>query len=91
MENQKYKNRQPISFQTDMGFAPPQVIELEEAVLGAILIEKEAYPSIEEILKPDDFYVEANKLIYQAIRSLHSESKPADMLTVTEQLKKQIS
>ena len=60
---------------------------MEEAVLGAILIEKEAYQSIEDILKSDDFYVESNKLLYQAIRSLNGESRPVDMLTVTEKLK----
>lgn len=89
MENQKYnkKKQPPTSFQTDIGFIPPQAVELEEAVLGAILIEKEAYQSIEDILKPDDFYVESNKLIYQAIRSLNGESRPVDMLTVTEKLK----
>ena len=68
-------------------FISTQAVELEEAVLGAILIEKEAYQTIEDILKPDDFYVESNKLIYQAVRNLHNESRPVDMLTVTEKLK----
>ncbi|GAB6121110.1 replicative DNA helicase [Dysgonomonas termitidis] len=81
-----YQKTKPVNDLCD-SFISPQAVELEEAVLGAILIEKEAYQSIEDILKPDDFYVESNKLIYQAIRILNGESRPVDMLTVTEKLK----
>lgn len=81
-----YQKTKPVKDLCD-NFISPQAVELEEAVLGAILIEKEAYQSIEDILKPDDFYAESNKLIYQAIRTLESESRPVDMLTVTEKLK----
>lgn len=89
--NQKYnkKKQQPTSFQTDIGFIPPQVVELEEAVIGAILIEKEAYQTIEDILKPDDFYTEPHRIIFQSIKKLNSESSPIDMLTIVEQLKKE--
>lgn len=88
MENQRNKNRQPTSFQTDIGLIPPQAIELEEAVLGAVLIEKEAFEQVEDLLIPDYFYTEPHRIIFQSIKKLNSESSPIDMLTVVEQLKK---
>lgn len=70
-----------------LGKLPPQSIDLEEAVLGAILIEKDAYNQIGDILKPHHFYREAHKDIYEAIVSLDSKSEPIDILTVTEKLR----
>jgi replicative DNA helicase len=70
----------------DIGKIPPQAIELEEAVLGAVMLEG-IIPVIATILIPDSFYVEANKIIYSAILSLFNESKPIDILTVTMKLK----
>lgn len=83
---QKDQNKSILS-QTEIGFIPPQAIELEEAILGAILIEKEAFEQIEEIIKSEDFYLEHHKVIFQAIKKLNTESRPIDMLTVTEALK----
>ncbi|MBN2164840.1 MAG: replicative DNA helicase [Marinilabiliaceae bacterium] len=70
-----------------MGKMPPQVQELEEAVLGALLLEREAYDSVSEILKADVFYREAHQHIYQAIVNLFGREQPVDMLTVTEELR----
>jgi len=70
------------------GKVPPQARELEEAVLGAVMLEKDALPAIVDFLKTDSFYVEANKLIYQAILRLFNRSEPVDILTVTEELRK---
>lgn len=67
---------------------PPQVVELEEVVLGALLIEKDALIDISDFLKPDAFYVEAHRLIYSAIIELSFLSKPIDILTVADKLKK---
>ncbi|WP_062184312.1 replicative DNA helicase [Dysgonomonas macrotermitis] len=71
----------------DIGFVPPQALELEEAVLGAILIEKEAFSLVEEILLPDDFYTDQHQIIFNSIRRLNKESKPIDMMTVVESLR----
>jgi len=70
------------------GKVPPQARELEEAVLGAILIEKDAISYVSDILKPESFYVDAHGTIFRAIQSLFGKSQPIDLLTVTEELRK---
>jgi len=64
----------------------PQAPEIERAVLGALLIDKDAYPVVCEILFPESFYEPRNQLIYSAIRQLSMDESPVDVLTVTEQL-----
>lgn len=67
---------------------PPQNIEAEQAVLGAMLLEKKAIVAATELLKPDDFYREAHKLVFEAIVELSRRDEAADLVTVVEQLKK---
>ncbi len=69
------------------GKVPPQAKELEEAVLGAIMLEKSAFDTVIEILKPECFYGEANQRIFKAMKSLAEKSLPIDLLTVVEELK----
>ncbi|MDE3212146.1 MAG: replicative DNA helicase [Bacteroidota bacterium] len=69
------------------GKIPPQAKELEEAVLGAIMIEKNAFDVIVEILKPECFYVEANQRIFRAMQGLQQKNSPIDLLTVVEELR----
>src|SRR5688572_13343973 len=69
------------------GKVPPQAKELEEAVLGAIMLEKNAFDTVVEILKPECFYVEAHQRIFKAMQSLSHKSQPIDILTVVEELK----
>src|SRR6186713_376949 len=69
------------------GKIPPQAKDLEEAVLGAIMLEKNAFDVVIEILKPECFYVDANQRIYKAMQSLAQKSQPIDILTVVEELK----
>ena len=71
-----------------LGKVPPQAIELEEAVLGALMLEKDALTSVIDILKVESFYKEAHKVIFQAILDLFTESQPIDLLTVTTKLRK---
>src|SRR3989338_1007742 len=66
----------------------PHNDETERSVLGAILIDKDAIISVSEILKPTDFYSDINGIIYKAMLVLYEERKPIDLLTLTEQLKK---
>ncbi|MDF7819187.1 replicative DNA helicase [Runella sp. MFBS21] len=70
-----------------MGKLPPQAIDLEEAVLGALMIEKDALNSVIDILKAESFYKESHQRIYNAIITLFTNSEPIDLLTVTNQLR----
>ena len=69
------------------GKVPPQAKELEEAVLGAIMLEKSAFDTVVEILKPECFYVEGHQRIYRCMQSLAQKSQPIDILTVVEELR----
>ena len=80
--------KKPVEMLPDMGRLQPQARELEEAVLGALMLEKDAYSIVSEILKPECFYEKAHEKIYAAIVDLALSQRPVDMLTVTEQLKK---
>ncbi|WP_243346306.1 replicative DNA helicase [Parabacteroides sp. FAFU027] len=71
-----------------LGRLQPQARELEEAVLGALLLEKDAYSMVSDILKPECFYDNIHRQIYTAIVDLAVAQRPVDMLTVTEQLRK---
>lgn len=70
------------------GKLPPQALDLEEATLGALMLEKDALTKVIDILHPDSFYKDSHKLIFQAIRRLFERSEPIDILTVTNELKK---
>jgi replicative DNA helicase len=72
----------------EIGRIQPQARELEEAVLGALMLEKDAYSVVSEILKPSSFYDKSHELIFTAIQDLALNQKPIDMLTVIEQLRK---
>ena len=81
--------KKPVIVQvSDVGRLQPQAGEFEEAVLGALMLEKDAYYMVSEILKPESFYEKAHQLIFQAIVDLAINQRPIDMLTVTEQLRK---
>ena len=67
---------------------PPQAQDLELAVLGAILLEKDSLYKVIEFLRPESFYNEVNANIYKAIQSLFQKNQPIDILTVTQELKK---
>jgi len=69
------------------GKLPPQAKELEEAVLGAIMLEKSAFDAVVEILKPECFYVESHQRIFKAMQGLATKSMPIDLLTVVEELR----
>lgn len=85
--NKKNNSTAPIPA-NEYGKMPPQALELEEAVLGAIMIEKDAYSLISEILKPECFYKTTHQKIFRAIMNLAVRQEPIDMHTVTEQLRK---
>jgi replicative DNA helicase len=77
-----------LSQKYDLGKLPPQALDLEQSVLGALMIEKQALTDVIDILKPNNFYKDSHREIYQAIIDLFNNSDPVDLLTVTNQLKK---
>ncbi len=82
----KRNNPQEVN---EYGRIQPQAVELEEAVLGALMIEKDAYSLVCEILRPESFYEHKHQLIYEAIAELAMNQRPVDILTVKDQLAKQ--
>lgn len=73
----------------DFGKVPPQATELEEAVLGALMLEKDAFTAVSDLLKPEVFYKPAHQTIFKAIDALNKKGEPIDILTVTNELKEQ--
>lgn len=84
--SKQYTTSRAVS--ADIGKVPPQALDLEEAVLGAIMVEKDAIVSVSEILKPDCFYRESHQVIFKAIQDLSSRLEPIDLLTVSEELRR---
>lgn len=70
-----------------LGKLPPQAKDLEEAVLGALMLEKNALTEVIDILKPETFYVEAHQRIFEAIYNLFQKNSPIDLLTVIAELR----
>ena len=71
----------------EMGKLPPQAQELEDSVLGALMIEKEAYGTVADLLRPEVFYKDQNRMVYEAIRELASKDQPIDLLSVGEKMR----
>lgn len=72
----------------NLGKLPPQAVELEEAVLGALMLEKDAINAVIDILSEESFYKDAHRLIFKSIINLFRDSEPVDLLTVTSELRK---
>ena len=73
--------------QVDYGKMPPQAVDLEEAVLGALMLEKDSFSIVGDLLEPDAFYKDAHQRIFRAIHKLFINDEPVDLLTVTEALR----
>jgi len=94
MDNQPENSRKPITrvkntntLTNDLGKIPPQAVDLEQAVLGAMMLEKNAVTDTIDILMPSSFYDPKHQFIYNAIRELFGSSVPIDLLTVINKLK----
>lgn len=83
-----YENDNSSVVNLSDGKIPPQAIDLEEAVIGAMLIDEKGVNEIIEILSPEVFYKKSHQLIYESIERLFRESEPIDLLTVSADLKK---
>lgn len=71
-----------------IGRIPPHSVEAEQSILGAMILDKEAINTAVEIIKPEDFYKEANGEIYEAILVLFNKNEPVDLITLSEELKR---
>ncbi len=87
MADYKNSGKKQSTADLSLGKTPPHALELEEVVLGALLLEQDAYSIVSETLKPECFYKQAHGHIYEAITSLFMKQQPVDMLTVMEELK----
>ena len=83
---ERRKNTVPID--STYGHLQPQALDIERAVLGALMIDTEAFSMVSEVLKPETFYEPRNQKIYQAIQTLSMNQQPVDIMTVTEQVRR---
>ena len=72
----------------NIGKIPPQAIDLEQAVLGALMLDGEALSNSIEILRTESFYLNEHQKVFSAIEDLFNNAQPVDILTVTNQLRK---
>jgi replicative DNA helicase len=84
-KSNKLNRQAPID--STYGHLQPQAIDIEKVVLGALMIDKDAFSMISEIIRPETFYEPRNQKIYKAIQTLNMDEKPVDIMTVTEELK----
>jgi replicative DNA helicase len=82
------KNIATNTISHQLGKLPPQAVDIEEAVLGALMLEKDALSAVIDVLRPECFYKDAHQMIFQAIHNLFHKAEPIDILTVTHALKK---
>lgn len=78
---------QQAPIDTSFGHLQPQAIDIEKVVLGALMIDKDAFTVVSEIIKPETFYEVRHQKIYEAVQSLNLQEKPVDIMTVTEELR----
>ena len=86
MEQKNNRGRNPQPVENKFALPQPQAVEIEKAVLGAQMIDKDAYPLISGIVKPETYYDPRHQKIQEAIITLSVKEKPVDILTITEQL-----
>ena len=79
----------PTIFSMQKGKLPPQAVDLEEVVLGAMMIDKKGVDEVIDILQPDAFYKDSHKIIFNSIINLFDKQEPIDIKTVSHQLKKE--
>ena len=91
LEKLTRRRRQPPnvhSLHEQAGRMPPQAVDVEQSVLGALLIEPSAVPRAIEVLSPEDFYDGRHRAVFEAVMALFERTQPVDLLLVTEELKR---
>lgn len=87
-KNKSRKKLHPVQ-EFENGKLQPQAVEMEEAVLGAVLLEQDAFDTIASITKPEHFYKEENGIIYKSVQAVAARHEPIDILSVVQELKRQ--
>ncbi len=82
--SRKPRNSAPID--NTYGHLQPQALDIERAVLGALMIDKDAFTVVSDVLRPETFYEPRHQKIYHAIQTLNIDQRPVDIMTVTDQL-----
>lgn len=85
---QRKLSNMPSMSALELGKLPPQATDMEEAVLGAIIVEPSTLRDVIDILKPESFYKDVHRIIYKAIISLNDRFEPIDMMTLVEELRR---
>ena len=85
----RQRRRQAAPIDTSYGHLQPQAPDIEKVVLGALMIDKDAFTVVSEIVRPETFYEPRHQKIFHAIRSLNIQEQPVDIMTVIEQLRKE--
>jgi len=91
MPEQRRTNRRDVQYGSvpvEYAHVQPQAVEVEKAVLGALMIDKNAYMEVCDKLVPESFYDPKNQMVYDAIQRLSMDESPVDILTVTDKLAK---
>jgi replicative DNA helicase len=83
---ERIQKERPVSAALDR--LPPQNVEAEQSVIGAILLENESLPSAMGLLKPEDFYKDSHRKIFAAMLELYEKNEPIDLITLTEQMER---
>ena len=87
MDPDRTRVRKQKPLDIDTARIPPQAVDVEEAVLGAIMLERDAIVPVADVLLPEMFYKDSHQMIYRAIQELFSQGKPIDTITVTHKLR----
>lgn len=88
MPDNNKRQRKPAPVDTTYGHLQPQAIDVEKVVLGALMVDHDAFSVVSEILRPETFYQPAHQHIYQAIQTLNMNEQPSDFIAVTQQMMK---
>ena len=85
--NKSSRRTKQAPIDTTFGHLQPQATDIEKVVLGALMIDKDAFTVVSEIIKPETFYESRHEKIYEAVQSLNLQEKPVDIMTVVEELR----
>jgi len=88
-DNKFRRKSKPSPIDSGYGHVPPQATDIEQAVIGALMVDKDAFSMVSEIIRPETFYDPRHQMMYTAIQSLSMNDRPVDMMTVTEELRRQ--
>ena len=89
MPRQSVSKKKTTTIDTTLGHVPPQDVEIEKALLGALLIDRDAFTVVSELISPETFWDPRHQKIYHAIQTLNVKELPVDYLTVMDELKRE--